>query len=145
MLNAVVSQSRLTHNNNESDLGCRCYADLVSQALSGATMESLRQMAASYPLFSPDRFDGRSGGYIVETLRTVLHYFFTTGSLEECIVGVVNNGQDADTNGAIAGGLAGAFYGIDAIPARWLDALDRGVHNELGQLADQLAALKEAL
>jgi ADP-ribosyl-[dinitrogen reductase] hydrolase len=78
-------------------------------------------------------------------MRSVLHYFFATESFEECIVGVVNNGQDADTNGAIAGGLAGAFYGIDAIPARWLDALDRGVYDELGRLAAQLAAMKEVL
>ena len=98
-----------------------------------------------YPLFSPGKFDGKSGGYIVETLRTVLFYFFATGSFEECIVAVVNNGQDADTTGALAGGLAGAFYGMEAIPARWLDVLDRNVHNELGQLAEQLTVLKEAL
>lgn len=149
MLDTVVSQSRLTHNNPESDLGCRCYADLVAAALAGAAKVDLRKITDRYPLFSPGKFDGKSGGYIVETLRTVLHYFFATGSFEECIVAVVNNGQDADTTGALAGGLAGAFYGMEAIPARWLDVLDRDVHNELWQLAEQLAeqlaVLKESL
>jgi ADP-ribosyl-[dinitrogen reductase] hydrolase len=75
----------------------------------------------------------------------VLHYFFTTGSCEDYIVAVVNNGQDADTTGALAGGLAGAFYGVESIPVRWLDALDRDVHNELRHLSEKLATLKEAL
>ncbi len=145
MLEAVISQSRLTHNNKKSDLGCRCYSDLVATALSGAGKDALQKIAAAYPLFTPVKFDGKSGGYIVETLRTVLHYFFTTETFEECIVAVVNNGQDADTTGALAGGLAGAFYGMGAIPARWLDVLDSDVHNELRQLADHLTALKEAL
>jgi len=142
MRETVVSQSWLTHNNRESDMGCRCYADLVAAALSGANKEELRKIVGQYPLFAPDRFDGKSGGYIVDTLRTVLYYFFATGSLEECIVAVVNNGQDADTTGALAGGLAGAFYGLEAVPGRWLDALDLDVHNELQQLAEQLSGIE---
>lgn len=145
MLDMVVTQSRLTHNNPESDLGCCCYAELVAAALHGASKDDLQKIADQYPLFAPNKFDGKSGGYIVETLRTVLHYFFATESLEDCIVATVNNGQDADTTGALTGGLAGAFYGLEAIPARWLDVLDRNVHNELVQLAEQLTALKEAL
>lgn len=145
MLNAVVSQSRLTHNHKESDEGCCCYADLVAAALSGASKDELRRILANYPLFATERYEGKSGGYIVDTLRAVFHYFFSTDSLEKCVVGVVNQGQDSDTCGALAGGLAGAFYKMEAIPARWLDALDRDVHNELVQLAEQLAAMKEAL
>jgi len=145
MLDAVISQSRLTHNNLESDMGCRCYADMVSQALAGATKEGLLQTASTYPLFSSDGFDGKSGGYIVETLRAVHHCFFTTGTFEDALIRCVNLGGDADTNAAILGGLAGAYYGPTAIPGRWLDSLDRDIHNELGQLAEQLAALKESL
>lgn len=144
MMNRVVSQSRLTHNNKESDLGCRCYADLVASALSGADKDELWLIVDSYPLFSPLRFDGKSGGYIVETLRTVIHFFFATETFEDCVVGVVNNGQDADTCGALAGGLAGAFYGTntDVIPVSWLNILDRAVYNELTHLADQLFAMR---
>ena len=35
----------------------------------------------------------------------------------------VNLGEDTDTVGAIAGGLAGAVYGYDAIPEEWRNAL----------------------
>lgn len=145
MFEAVLSQSRLTHNCFESDEGCRCYADIVSAALAGASKEELRKIAENYPLFSPEKFDGKSGGYIVNTLRTVLHYFFATDTLEDYIVATVNNGQDADTTGALAGGLAGCHYGVEAIPQRWLDALDRDVQNELRELAAKLSALKGAL
>lgn len=136
MLKAVVSQSRLTHNNRESDLGCCCYAELVAAALAGFGKDDLRSIAAKYPAFAPEAFEGKSGGYVVETLRTVLHYFFATSSLENYIVAVVNRGEDADTTGALAGGLAGAFYGYDAMPARWLDALDENVHKELVQFVE---------
>ena len=36
---------------------------------------------------------------------------------------MVNLGGDADSAGAILGALAGAWHGVDAIPARWLDGL----------------------
>jgi ADP-ribosyl-[dinitrogen reductase] hydrolase len=47
----------------------------------------------------------------------------TTHSFEEAVVQVVNLGDDADTAGAVVGALAGAAYGLAAIPARWREAL----------------------
>jgi len=35
----------------------------------------------------------------------------------------VNLGNDADTTGAIYGQLAGAFYGVNAIPENWIERL----------------------
>ena len=40
-------------------------------------------------------------------------------------VTAVNLGWDTDTVGAVAGGLAGLYYGYDAIPADWLAALKK--------------------
>ena len=40
---------------------------------------------------------------------------------------MVNRGGDADTTGAIAGMLAGARYGLQAIPEPWLHALDEAI------------------
>jgi ADP-ribosyl-[dinitrogen reductase] hydrolase len=53
----------------------------------------------------------------------------------------VNQGGDADTTGAIAGAVAGAYYGPEAIPARWLRRLDRGLVAEIGALARRLVDL----
>jgi ADP-ribosyl-[dinitrogen reductase] hydrolase len=53
----------------------------------------------------------------------------------------VNQGGDADTTGAIAGMIAGAFYGLDAIPPRWLKKLDDGVRDEAAGQAGELLRL----
>jgi len=47
-------------------------------------------------------------------------------SFEDAVVFGVNLGGDADTIGAMTGALAGALHGIEAVPKRWLEALDNG-------------------
>ena len=73
----------------------------------------VRELIAEFPKFQFNRYRGGASAYVVETLQTVFHYFFGTAHFEECLVGVVNQGGDADTTGAIAGMIAGAFYGLD--------------------------------
>jgi len=65
----------------------------------------------------------RGSGYVVETLEAVVWALVTTSSFEEALLKVVNLGQDTDTTGAIAGGLSALYYGYDAIPADWIDAI----------------------
>lgn len=67
--------------------------------------------------------DIKSSGYVVHTLEAALWAFFTTGTFEEGALKVVNLGDDADTVGAVYGGLAGAWYGIEAIPEEWLSGI----------------------
>jgi ADP-ribosylglycohydrolase len=70
-------------------------------------------------------------GFPPACIPTCLYLLLTTDSFEEALVEVVNLGGDADSAGAILGALAGAHYGVDAIPDRWLaglqnrDAIDR--------------------
>ena len=47
-----------------------------------------------------------------------------------------NLGDDADTTAAICGQLAGAFYGVGAIPNRWLELLTE--RDAIGKMALQL-------
>jgi ADP-ribosyl-[dinitrogen reductase] hydrolase len=77
---------------------------------------------------------------VVDTLSTVLHHFYRTDGFEACLVAVVNQGGDADTTGAIAGALAGAYHGPGALPARWLKRLDRAVRAEIEAIVDPLLA-----
>ena len=65
----------------------------------------------------------RSSGYVVDTLEAVIWCLLHTASYAECVLTAVNLGDDTDTVGAIAGGLAGAVYGFHAIPQTWLDSL----------------------
>ena len=78
---------------------------------------------------------------MVDTVQTVLHHFFRSRNFEECLATTVNQGGDADTTGAIAGGLAGAYYGFEDIPRRWLKKMDKRVMEELTGLAEQLVRL----
>jgi ADP-ribosylglycohydrolase len=62
-------------------------------------------------------------GFPPACIPACLYLFLTTDNFEEAAVDVVNLGGDADSTGAILGALAGAHYGVDAIPDRWLARL----------------------
>lgn len=64
-----------------------------------------------------------SGGYVVETMETVLWALMNTDNYRDCVLTCVNMGYDADSTAAVAGGLAGLYYGYDSIPTEWVDAL----------------------
>jgi ADP-ribosylglycohydrolase len=62
-------------------------------------------------------------GFPPALIPTCLYLLFATETFEEALVEVVNLGGDADTAGAILGAMAGAHYGLEAIPDRWLEGL----------------------
>jgi ADP-ribosyl-[dinitrogen reductase] hydrolase len=130
----AVAQARLTHHHPLSDAACVTVGRLVQQALLGADRFALhaltRELVAVHPNFRFNNYKGNATAYVVDTLQAVFHYLFTTADFEECLVGVVNQGGDADTTGAIAGMIAGAFYGLEAIPAGWLKKLDPQVRSQ---------------
>lgn len=76
-------------------------------------------------------------GYVIDTLIAALVAFMQFNSFEEILLQVINMGDDADTVGAVAGGLAGTYYGFDAIPGVWIEPL----HGKelLAQIAIELA------
>jgi ADP-ribosyl-[dinitrogen reductase] hydrolase len=141
----ALEQARLTHHHPLSDAACVHVGELVHLGCLGLSKARLRRaseaLAARERAFRLDRYDGQASGYVVDTLRTVLHFFEETRSFEECLVAVVNQGGDADTTGAIAGAIAGAHYGPGELPVRWLRRLDRGVRAEIERLSDRLVAL----
>lgn len=65
----------------------------------------------------------KSGGYVLDTLGAAFWALMNHAGFEEVVVAAINLGGDADTVGAVAGALAGAREGINAIPARWLRQL----------------------
>ncbi|HEY0635281.1 MAG TPA: ADP-ribosyl-[dinitrogen reductase] hydrolase, partial [Gammaproteobacteria bacterium] len=130
---AVALQAHLTHNNPLSDAGTLCVVQMIQGALAGASKRELlfgpvRALIEHHPQFEfRQRRADNPSGYIVHTLRAVFQAFFDSDSFEGCLVEVVNRGGDADTSGAIAGMIAGAHYGLHALPRRWLNALDQQI------------------
>ncbi len=145
----AVAQAHLTHNHPLSDAACITVGQLVQLAVGGASRQQLhaccRQLLARHPNFRFDPYRGQATAYVVDTLQTVFHFLFTTASFEECLVGVVNQGGDADTTGAIAGMIAGAFYGLDAIPAAWRRKLAAEIADEILASASALVRLSPAV
>ncbi len=137
--------SRTTHGARAAVDACRYFGALLVGAVSGAAKdELLGEMYAPVPGYwdahplcaeieeiargsfrvkSPPDIAGT--GYVVRSLEAALWAFSTTGSFREGCLRAVNLGDDADTTAAIYGQLAGAFYGVDAIPGEWRVLLAR--------------------
>lgn len=138
-------QAEITHANTLSTAATRCLAEITRVLILGHDRSTARlladRLAHEYPVFRYTPWPGRTSGYIVDTVQTVFDAFFGTDSFESCLIEVVNRGGDADTTGAIAGQLAGACYGADAIPPRWRKRLDPGVQEAIVQQTPALLAL----
>lgn len=65
----------------------------------------------------------KSSGYVIDTVEAAVWCLITTENYKECMLKAVNLGDDTDTVAAIAGGLAGLFYGYEAIPEEWLEVI----------------------
>lgn len=106
--------------------------------------ENLVQMSYYGRLFHLDEFavtkeeDIRSSGYVVDSLEAAVWSLITTNSFEEAALRAVNLGDDTDTVGAIACGLAGLYYGYEAIPKEWRNVIQKGEELEgvCGEMSD---------
>jgi ADP-ribosyl-[dinitrogen reductase] hydrolase len=89
---------------------------------------------ASYLGKSADAIRGT--GYCVASLEAALWCFHRTTSFEEAVLEAANLGDDADTTAAIVGQIAGAHYGVEAIPKGWREKLYH--YEEIDRLAISL-------
>lgn len=145
-LHMVHQVSALTHAHLRSKMGCGFYYFMVKAILDmdGTLIERLQkgvddavafyhkgienlvQMAHYGRLFHLSEFKAvdedeiKSSGYVVDSLEAAVWSLITTKSFKEAGLKAVNLGGDTDTIGAIACGLAGLYYGFDAIPTDWL-------------------------
>ncbi|MDR3468185.1 MAG: ADP-ribosyl-[dinitrogen reductase] hydrolase [Xanthobacteraceae bacterium] len=142
------AQCHITHNHPLSDAATLALVRMMHGLLSGGGKPAAREVAgaliAEHPAFGFDPYRGQSSGYVVDTMTTVLHFYFTTDSFSDCVVAAVNQGGDADTTGALAAMLAGATYGLAAVPKRWLDRLDAAVVAEIRRQVPELLAIAAA-
>ena len=143
----IHNLSRLTHGHEISQIACGLYCDMANELMNGKTIAEAIGHASLiknswYGMqeeFSPwlSKFDFvnagilaalpekaiRSSGYVVDTLQAALWCLITTDSYSQCVLKAVNLGDDTDTVGAVAGGLAGILYGAESIPEGWLKVL----------------------
>lgn len=143
-LEIIHKTSALTHAHERSKIGCGIYSFVLWELLDNHDKESVLiglQKAQEYyeknyefdkynrifenTFILTKREDISSSGYVVSTLEAALWCLLTTNDYKECVLKAVNLGDDTDTVGAVTGGLAGALYGIKAIPQVWLNVLQK--------------------
>ncbi len=141
----AADSSRTTHAATAAVDACRYFAGLIVGALQGCAKEELladhfappgvswreARLAPAIARIASGSFRGtsrdklRASGYVAHTLEAALWAFDQSDSFREGALLAVNLGEDADTTGAVYGQLAGAYYGVEAIPAEWSARLAR--------------------
>jgi len=139
------AQCHITHHHPLSDDASLALVQMLHGLLSGNDKRTVRKIADAlvdrHRAFRFEPYQGQSSGYIVDTMQTVLHFYFGTNTFADCVIQTVNQGGDADTTGALAAMLAGATYGMAAMPATWLGKLDRTVATEIRKQVPKLLAI----
>ncbi|MDN3223845.1 ADP-ribosylglycohydrolase family protein [Pseudomonas nunensis] len=144
----AADSSRTTHAAPEAIECCQLFAELIGKTLQCAFKEDLRSLPETTFLepkvaeiargdyLGKPKSEIRGSGYCVASLEAALWCFHHTDSFEVAILEAANLGDDADTTAAIVGQLAGAYYGVQAIPEGWLTRLHQ---------RDDIEATAEAL
>ena len=110
--------STITHAHPTSTEACVAMVDIARDLIAGASPADVASDVAARPV---DEIC--SGGFVRHTFDASLWCLANTSSYAECALAAVNLGDDTDTTAAVAGALAGIVYGIEGIPAEWLDRL----------------------
>lgn len=138
----IHNVSSLTHAHIRSKMACGIYAFILWELLKEPIKESIlvglkkakefynneKELSHYSRLFEKTfivtkREMIKSSGYVVDTLEAAIWCLLTTSNYKDCVLKAVNLGGDTDTIAAIAGGLAGATYGYEAIPEDWRKTL----------------------
>ena len=84
----------------------------------------------------------KGSGFVVRSLEAALWVFYHSDNFRQGCLLAANLGDDADTTAAVYGQLAGAYYGINDIPAEWREQV--ALREKILELADGLHALADA-
>lgn len=128
-------QSRVTHPHPDCVESCVFVNSAIYYLFRGMLPAEAVARAMTHADLSPEMQEAirsapqrhretlKNSGWVQHAVESVIWGMRSWDSFEETIVQVANLGNDADTSAAIAGALAGAAYGLSAIPERWLAEL----------------------
>lgn len=139
----TIMQSRMTHYDPRCAEVCVMYNRIAQRLLLGEDLETSikAEVAGSeYEESIKALPDCPPSGFVVHTFRWVLHILLHTSNFEGVVQKAANLGGDSDTIGAIAGGLAGIYYGYEGIPVQYKNAIL--IRERLDQTISQLYVMK---
>ena len=149
-LECIHQVGALTHNHLRSNMACGIYYYMVKHIIEGTgklverlqngideamdfyygDLANLTEMSYYERIVELDAFANckeeeikTKGGYVVDSLEAAIWGLITTDTMEEALLKIVNLGGDTDTVAAIAGGLAGLYYGYESLPQEWRDQI----------------------
>ena len=141
----VLQQGQMTHAHLSASWGAWLGLSMMHSAVHGndpfetldRELEQMPQDMAEKiePLLTPEwepTSNRINNGSVWGCLADAVWAVRNSQSFEEAVVNAVNLGDDADTVGCVAGALAGAMYGIQAIPSRWTTYLNGVVETPHG-------------
>lgn len=73
-------------------------------------------------------------GCVTNTINNAM-FWGQSKTFHDGIIGAVNHGGDSDTIAAIAGGILGARFGVNAIPGKWFEKLSKQIVDATNQFA----------
>jgi ADP-ribosyl-[dinitrogen reductase] hydrolase len=156
----AAEMSETTHGSPECVWACRYLAELISRYLFGAekndVVSDVTDVICTPTLYSDEitsimnggyrsksAKEIRASGYVTHTLEAALWAFHNSTNFRDGAILAVNLCEDADTTGAVYGQLAGAYYGIEGIPASWIAKI---THKEMIlDIADKLYGLSKVI
>lgn len=130
-VSAAEMQSVTTHGTLECKEAAALMAEIMFKCINSninvledsvfGTFRSPRVQSINLGEYKHKTFDEvwTQGGYVVATLEFALWCFYNTTNFRDCVLLAANSGGDADTNAAVAGQIAGAYYGYEAIPTEF--------------------------
>jgi ADP-ribosylglycohydrolase len=135
-MDAARRIAALTHGDRAAWEGTAVFHELVRIALAdqdpiAALPDVIEQIHPDHrdryaAILAPGWHPGMAtefNGAVWPCLASAVWAVRTTGDYESAVRAAVDLGGDTDTVAAVTGGLAGAVYGVDAIPARWTEPL----------------------
>jgi ADP-ribosyl-[dinitrogen reductase] hydrolase len=136
LLDRSLRSSSVTHRHPRSQVTCALYTLVAAELIRGerdravaltralANLESVVTGDAALELQLIRTYEGRSGGfYVVDTFWSAWDAFVAGRTYGETVIRAIAYGNDTDTTAAVAGGLAGIYWGVGGIPTEWLDAM----------------------
>lgn len=143
-LDNAWAEAALTHPSENARVSSALVAGIIARLIEGqmpieavevsfATLQD-RELTSVDPreVFSPEIGDALEAypedrdrwGWTVYTTRLALGFLLRASDFRPGVEEVIKLGGDADTNGAVAGALLGARFGVSKIPSSWLESLD---------------------
>ena len=131
--------SAVTHAHPRCRVTCALYTLLARNLLAGeadrlfaleaavAVLRTLvpREWEADFEVLMSHQ-ERTGSGYVVDCFWSAWEAFSNSSTCAETVERAIRYGHDTDTTACVAGGLAGIYWGINAVPAEWLSGM-RGI------------------